>query len=189
MRVSRARAQALREGGELMSQRPGRCRRCVSVPAPGRKHCAGCLEKLKAEQRLYRADDPVGCAARAHAYDRARQARDPKRYNRNREGLMLHKAKRRALDLGVPFNITRADIQIPDTCPILGIRLAAGDGVSRDSSPSLDRIIPEMGYVPGNVAVISQRANQIKNSGTADEHDMIARWIRTEDPRVSKAAE
>lgn len=34
------------------------------------------------------------------------------------------------------------------------------------------------GYVPGNVEVISFRANRIKNNGTADEHERIAQWMR-----------
>lgn len=36
-------------------------------------------------------------------------------------------------------------------------------------SPSLDRINWKKGYVPGNVRVISQRANLILGDATADE--------------------
>jgi hypothetical protein len=46
-----------------------------------------------------------------------------------------------------------------------------------DTSPSLDKINPELGYVPGNVAIISYRANRIKNNGTAEEHRLIADWM------------
>jgi hypothetical protein len=41
----------------------------------------------------------------------------------------------------------------------------------------LDRIIPEEGYVAGNVNVVSYRANRIKNDGTAEEHLKIADWM------------
>ncbi len=37
------------------------------------------------------------------------------------------------------------------------------------SSPSLDRIIPEKGYVKGNVIVVSNKANVIKNNATPEE--------------------
>jgi hypothetical protein len=47
-----------------------------------------------------------------------------------------------------------------------------------DNSPSLDRINPEKGYVRGNIAIISYRANRMKADGTADEHRLIAEWIR-----------
>jgi hypothetical protein len=34
-----------------------------------------------------------------------------------------------------------------------------------------------LGYVKGNVAVISHRANAIKNNATAEELQMVARWV------------
>jgi hypothetical protein len=47
----------------------------------------------------------------------------------------------------------------------------------RDSSPSLDRIDNSKGYVKGNVAVISFRANTLKNNATADELRAIANFM------------
>jgi hypothetical protein len=41
----------------------------------------------------------------------------------------------------------------------------------------LDRVIPELGYVPGNVAVISLRANTMKQDATAAELRVLADWI------------
>jgi hypothetical protein len=52
----------------------------------------------------------------------------------------------------------------------------AGSG-NLDYSYSLDRVDNNKGYVPGNVAVISGRANKIKNCGSAAEHRRIANWI------------
>lgn len=97
---------------------------------------------------------------------------------------MWGKAKQRAKEKGVPFTIKRADVIIPTHCPVLGLRLQTGGGTGKfgESSPTLDRIIPELGYVPGNVAVISWRANRIKNDGTADELQKIADWIRDNSP-------
>lgn len=43
------------------------------------------------------------------------------------------------------------------------------DGSRRDRKPSLDRVVPSLGYVKGNVRVISFRANRIKSDATADE--------------------
>lgn len=66
----------------------------------------------------------------------------------------------------------------PERCPILDLELDFSEkGKRNDFSPSIDKIIPEKGYVPGNVAIISWRANRIKNNGTADEHQKIANWI------------
>ena len=91
--------------------------------------------------------------------------------------IMFAAAKVRAKKAGVPFSITPEDLVVPEFCPILGIKLEHGTVKDRDSSPSLDRVIPELGYVPGNIAVISHLANRIKNTGTAAEHRKIADWM------------
>lgn len=70
--------------------------------------------------------------------------------------------------------MTLDDIQIPATCPALGIRLIAGSSGSR--SPTLDRIIPSLGYTKGNVVVISALANAIKSSGTPLEILKVAKF-------------
>jgi hypothetical protein len=103
----------------------------------------------------------------------------------NVESHLLRKAKERSKDLGLPFVIVESDIVIPEFCPILGIPLKIGERKRHDGSPTLDRIIPELGYVPGNIAVISWKANMIKSVGTADEHEKIAAWIRVQ-TRVTK---
>jgi hypothetical protein len=86
-------------------------------------------------------------------------------------------AKARAKRFGVPFSITENDIIVPDKCPVLNIPIDLKHRSRSDNSPSLDRIIPSEGYVPGNVAVISYRANRIKNNGTAHDHRLIADWM------------
>lgn len=47
------------------------------------------------------------------------------------------------------------------------------------SSPSIDRIIPELGYVRGNIAVISMRANKLKSDATSEELERISAWMRS----------
>lgn len=96
---------------------------------------------------------------------------------------MLHRAKARARDLGVPFDLTPADISIPETCPVLGIVLcrSEGDGF-KAASPSLDRIVPELGYVRGNIVVISNRANLLKRDATRAEIEALAAWMRKVSP-------
>lgn len=94
----------------------------------------------------------------------------------SRKRTMLRAARNRAKTKGVPFNITINDFQIPEVCPALGIEISL-DGTQRDNSPSLDRIMPPMGYVKGNVMVISNRANRIKNNASAHELRAIADFL------------
>ncbi len=79
----------------------------------------------------------------------------------------------------MPFGITEADVRAvfpaDGKCPVLGIPLGSGA-----AAPSLDRLIPTWGYQKGNIAVISNRANKLKNDGTAREHAAVAEWMRSQ---------
>lgn len=95
------------------------------------------------------------------------------------EKKMLNRAKQRAKNNNIPFSITEKDIVIPEYCPILEIKLEhhRGKPGAYKNSPSLDKIVPELGYVPGNVRVISQLANQCKGNATEEEMLKFAHWV------------
>ena len=95
------------------------------------------------------------------------------------EATMLARAKSRATKGGHPFSLTREDIVIPDRCPILGIPLVVNSGRrgGEDNSPSLDKIVPALGYVRGNVEIISNRANRIKSDASLEEVEAVAAWL------------
>jgi hypothetical protein len=87
-------------------------------------------------------------------------------YRKNIALRLWQQARHRAARLGVSFSIVPEDVVVPARCPVFGIYLRPAEkGGSRDHSPSLDRIRPEKGYVPGNVIVISYKANTMKNNG------------------------
>ena len=91
---------------------------------------------------------------------------------------LIYEARKRAKKLGIECTITEDDIVIPEFCPVLGIPIVPYQTENnRDSCPSLDRISLQHGYVPGNVAVMSYRANRLKNDGTIDEHDKLLTWM------------
>lgn len=91
-------------------------------------------------------------------------------------------AKTRAEEKMVLFMIAVEDVQAvwpkDNRCPVFGSVLVSGKGFSHDGSPTLDRINPEWGYEPGNIAVISLKANRAKGGLTADELDAIVQWMR-----------
>lgn len=94
---------------------------------------------------------------------------------------LLVMAKSRARLRGLEFSITENDIELPVLCPVLGLPLKINAGVrarDRDSSYSLDRIDNSKGYVPGNVQVISQKANMMKGSASIDELLLLAKWVQ-----------
>lgn len=94
---------------------------------------------------------------------------------------MHNRAKERAKKDSIPFNLEVSDIIIPQSCPIFNMPLVRHEGTSGGKiySPSLDRIIPELGYVKGNVRVISHLANMMKSNATNDQLITFANWILT----------
>ena len=88
-------------------------------------------------------------------------------------------AKTRAKRDGLPFDITYQDVIIPTHCPVLGIELepCVGTHGPSDNSPSVDKIIPDLGYVKGNIKVISFRANTIKRDATAEELRKVLQYV------------
>jgi hypothetical protein len=89
----------------------------------------------------------------------------------------LSHARDRARASNVPFDITVKDIVIPEFCPVLGIRLERGKKRATFASPTLDRKIPTLGYVKGNVTVMSNRANTVKSDASAEELMKVALWV------------
>jgi len=103
-------------------------------------------------------------------------------YTKHWERRRLKDAKIRAKSQKLPFNITKEylkSITPPDMiCPALGIQMKAGGNFksSRINAPSLDRLIPELGYVKGNVIIVSNRANTLKRDATPEELMKIAKF-------------
>lgn len=99
---------------------------------------------------------------------------------KNPKAYILSRARGRAKVEGVPFSITVADFEIPEFCPIfpeLKLEFSSGRGSRPDNIPSLDRIVPELGYVPGNVAVISFRANRLKSDASVKDLRRLLLWL------------
>jgi hypothetical protein len=96
---------------------------------------------------------------------------------------MLYCAKARANKDGLPFSLNFEDIVVPAVCPILGIplfqNLDTGKHGPSPNSPSLDKIRPELGYVAGNVQVISNRANTMKQDASLEEIVALGRWAQS----------
>ena len=107
---------------------------------------------------------------RERELDKKRRRADPRK-------TMVDNARRRSRQQKVPFSISYKDLVIPDVCPVLGIPLFISDGKRSDNSPSLDKFIPEIGYVLGNIHVISAKANQLKSNGTIEEVTLLLKWM------------
>ena len=100
--------------------------------------------------------------------EKAREKRAKQR-KENPEHYIYKHVKSRAKLRGIEFSLSVDDIVIPDVCPLLGVPIHFGTNTCKDNSPALDRIDNTRGYVPGNVWVISHRANRMKGNATKKE--------------------
>jgi hypothetical protein len=100
--------------------------------------------------------------------------------SRNRLAESFRSLKNKAKRRGMPFTISLKDIVVPDVCPILGIPIFRGEASPSDNSPSVDKVIPALGYVAGNIQVISSKANRMKSDGTLEEIVLLGEWAKKE---------
>lgn len=82
----------------------------------------------------------------------------------------LSAAKCRANRQGVPFDLTYDTCpEITDNCTKCGVRYKGGEGKLAMTSRTLDKIIPEKGYVPNNVMWLCFRCNKQKSNLTLED--------------------
>ena len=97
--------------------------------------------------------------------------------------------KAKAKQKQLPFDLTEADIQQPQYCPVLGLELVyRPNGYLRcPEMATIDRMDPKLGYVKGNVHTISSKANRLKNNATLEEMEAIMDYMKRaqkkEEPR------
>ncbi len=123
-------------------------------------------EERLTKQREYKRNN----TEKAKEYQSQYREAFPERY-------VLNRTRARAKKHGLPFDLEEHDIVIPDTCPVLGLKLEIGSRSNNAKSPSIDKIIPALGYTKGNVHIVSNRANVMKNDATPEELRMFAKWV------------
>lgn len=143
------------------------------------------LRLLKRRHRsLERGERKILTAARRKASKKAKilgilkASGDMTRFMHHRKRLLVMRRRQAARRRGIEFTVTAADLIWPEHCPALGVKLDyTTRGKVYPNMPSLDRIDLSKGYVPGNVAVISVRANTIKSNASLDELRSVANYV------------
>lgn len=101
------------------------------------------------------------------------------RYRKNPAYYLWRTARLRAKAEGLPFEIEVNDVIVPDTCPITGAKIDVLTS-NYESGASLDRVVNELGYVKGNVRVISRKANRLKQDATIEQVERILAYMKGE---------
>ena len=106
-------------------------------------------------------------------WNRRNRLKNPKLY-------LWRSVRNRAKQDGILFDLKVEDIEVPEFCPVLGMKMNVGGSGFADNTASIDRVIPELGYVKHNIRVISIRANAIKRNATPDELRKVADYAERE---------
>jgi exonuclease VII large subunit len=135
-----------------------------------RKYYQRNKEKILARQRSKRADPEY--RLRENVWQRSN-------YKKHLEKVLYRCAKERAQRKEIEFNLQISDIKIPEYCPYLHTKLSSGTYSDRKSgnSPTIDRIVPSLGYIPSNIEVISDLANRMKDNATQEQLVVFAKSI------------
>ena len=137
--------------------------------------------KKTTKPKVYKTTEAKRAAARRWLKKNPHYAREWQRENlsgtfeKKLRGL-LQISRGRAKYNNIDHSISEKDFTPVTHCPLLGIELnfsSVGRGY-HDDSPSIDRIDPSKGYVPGNVWIISSRANRMKSNATIEELQLLA---------------
>jgi hypothetical protein len=93
---------------------------------------------------------------------------------------VFYSAKKRGVPLGfssVGELATYVESITPDVCPVFGTSFSSRGRGFCVSSPSLDKIDPKLGYVRGNIQVISMLANCMKRDASPQQLRQFASWV------------
>ncbi len=139
------------------------------------KTCTKCKEIKPGEEFYY---DSLICKvcilsrSRSHMYD---PANNYFAYRYKMWGSALARARTKQ----IAFEIEPDDIFIPERCPVFNFPLIIEPGPIKPNTPALDRTKPELGYVLGNINVISSKANTIKSNASVEDIQALLNWFRS----------
>jgi hypothetical protein len=159
--------------------------RMARVPAchPDRKHkakgmCFNCYDKW-----LYR-KDPKARAVKHRSWSQKNkdhlQSYQIAWRQANPVCYALMRIKANARKRGIPFDLTESDLRAvwTEVCPVFGISLVM-NSERKNNSLSVDRIDNSVGYVRGNVCVMSWRANKLKADASLKELETLVTYMRS----------
>ena len=90
------------------------------------------------------------------------------------------KAKNKEIDFNINSKYLSKIWPEDGKCPALKIKMKKGqsNGGGSYNSPSIDRIVPELGYIKGNIHWVSKLANNIMSSATPDQVIQVGEYFK-----------
>jgi hypothetical protein len=95
---------------------------------------------------------------------------------------LLNASRARARTKNREHTLTKQDLfdlyPVDGKCPIFGFKLEWNGSGFRETSPSLDRIDSNKGYIKDNVQIISWKANRIKGYASVEELEILLAYLK-----------
>jgi len=94
--------------------------------------------------------------------------------------LRCSRARSRAAQFKVPFDLTPEYLESIWTgeCPVLKCKIEWETDRKNELAAELDRHVPHLGYVKGNVTFLSRKANRLKNNSSVEELTNLLEWMK-----------
>jgi hypothetical protein len=147
-----------------------------AIKAAGGEAYALLLAAEREKRAKFRSNNPGYWRSAKKAHERAN--------GKPFKTVLCAQARARGRRRGFEATIMPEDLVWPSHCPVLGLKLdypersgMRGQQNAQANWPSLDRWDSTKGYVPGNVFVISYRANTLKNAATYEEILKVAKYL------------
>lgn len=99
-----------------------------------------------------------------------------------RQRACVNKSRQRAKQKGWVHDLDLEYIQsiwpVDNKCPVFGTEFTYGND-SLDTNASIDRIDSSLGYVKGNVSIVSWRANNLKSDASLSELEAVISYMKS----------
>ena len=101
------------------------------------------------------------------------------RFFSNASARIKNKAEELKLDFNLDPHYLKNIFPVDGKCPALNMPFEKGtNGISRDESPTVDRIDNKLGYLKDNVQWVSRLANNIMTSATPDQVIKVGEYFK-----------
>lgn len=91
----------------------------------------------------------------------------------------FYNKKKHCTKNNVEFSLKFTDLEFPEFCPLLGIKLDYLSEKSKDDAyPTYDRIDNTKGYTPENTHIVSWRGNRLKSNSTWQELQILTQNLQ-----------
>lgn len=130
---------------------------------------------VREKLRKWRANNPERFELQQRRNEKTRNDK----YRENPSAYLLKSARARAKIGGYECNIDELDLKIPEYCPITGQKIDILTNTAAHGA-SVDRVDNALGYIKGNIRVISRKANRMKGDNTIADLEKILAYMRGE---------